>query len=67
MRILSLQKCAEIFSDTVTTLKKQLVNRKFLVWDKDDKPAMDFVAACANIRAHIFSIPQKSRFAVKCK
>ncbi len=35
------------------------------MWDKDDEPAMDFVAACANIRAHIFSIPNKSRFDVK--
>lgn len=38
-----------------------------LVWDKDDKNAMDFVAACANIRAHIFGIPQKTRFDIKCK
>jgi hypothetical protein len=38
-----------------------------LVWDKDDKNAMDFVASCANIRAHIFSIPQKTRFDIKCK
>jgi hypothetical protein len=38
-----------------------------LVWDKDDKSAMDFVASCANIRAHIFGIPQKSRFDIKCK
>jgi len=38
-----------------------------LVWDKDDKVAMDFVAACANIRAFIFGIPQKSRFDIKCK
>jgi ubiquitin-like 1-activating enzyme E1 B len=38
-----------------------------LVWDKDDKNGMDFVASCANIRAHIFSIPQKTRFDIKCK
>jgi hypothetical protein len=38
-----------------------------LVWDKDDNNAMDFVASCANIRAHIFSIPQKTRFDIKCK
>jgi len=38
-----------------------------LVWDKDDKDAMDFVAACANVRAHIFGIPQKTRFDIKCK
>jgi ubiquitin-like 1-activating enzyme E1 B len=66
MQILSISKCAKIFEETVTILKSDLSNKKFLVWDKDDKPGMDFVTACANIRAHIFSIPQKSRFAVKC-
>jgi hypothetical protein len=24
-----------------------------LAWDKDDEAAMDFVAACSNIRAHV--------------
>ena len=33
----------------------------FLVWDKDDLPALNFVTACANIRMHIFNIPQKTR------
>jgi ubiquitin-like 1-activating enzyme E1 B len=36
-----------------------------LVWDKDDESAMDFVASCANIRAYIFGIAQKSRFDIK--
>ena len=39
----------------------------YLIWDKDDVPSMDFVTACANLRAHIFGIPQKSRFDVKGK
>lgn len=38
-----------------------------LVWDKDDEDSMDFVCACANIRAHIFGIQRKTRFDVKCK
>merc|ERR1712212_651879 len=37
----------------------------FLVWDKDDLPALNFVTACANIRMQIFNIPNKSRFEVK--
>lgn len=41
--------------------------KEFLVWDKDDEPAMDFVTAAANIRSHIFNITQKSRFDTKCK
>ncbi|GJQ76990.1 Nhe1 [Trypoxylus dichotomus] len=32
---------------------------------KDHKHGMDFVTACANIRAHVFAIDQKSRFEVK--
>lgn len=38
-----------------------------LVWDKDNRFAMDFVAACANIRSKVFGIAQKSRFDIKCE
>ncbi|XP_018571091.1 SUMO-activating enzyme subunit 2 [Anoplophora glabripennis] len=65
MQVWSLSKCAKVFASTISQLKTELADRNFLVWDKDDKPAMDFVTACANIRAHIFSIQQKSRFAIK--
>jgi ubiquitin-like 1-activating enzyme E1 B len=34
-------------------------------FDKDDKDTLDFVAAAANIRSVIFSIPLKSEFEVK--
>ena len=33
---------------------------------KDDKVSMDFVAAAANLRAHVFNISRKSRFDIKC-
>ncbi len=36
-----------------------------LEFDKDDANMMDFVASAANLRAHIFSIPTKTRFDVK--
>ncbi|XP_074026893.1 ubiquitin-like activating enzyme 2 isoform X2 [Leptinotarsa decemlineata] len=65
MQVWTMSKCAKVFSDTVSILKEELSGKSFLVWDKDDKPAMDFITACANIRAHIFSIPTKSRFAIK--
>lgn len=65
MKVWSLSKCTKIFADTVGVLKEELAGKTFLVWDKDDKPAMDFVTACANIRAHIFSISTKSRFEIK--
>ncbi|KAK0088189.1 hypothetical protein PV325_012856 [Microctonus aethiopoides] len=71
----SIEKCASVFSGALHNLKKKLeslhekssddVVYDHLVWDKDDQDAMDFVAACANIRAYIFGIPQKSRFDIK--
>lgn len=65
MQVWSLSKCTNIFASSIAVLKRDHSNKEFLVWDKDYKPAMDFVTACANIRAHIFSIPQKSRFDIK--
>lgn len=67
MEVWTIAKCAKVFADTISVLKKELTGKDFLMWDKDDQPAMDFVTACANIRAHIFAIPMKSRFAIKCK
>lgn len=67
-RIWFFTECCKYFSDSVTSLKKQLKEQKEgddLVWDKDDKAAMDFVTACSNVREIIFSIPQKSRFETK--
>lgn len=34
---------------------------------QDDDTCMNFVTACANLRARCFHIQQKSRFDVKCK
>ncbi|XP_075160040.1 ubiquitin-like activating enzyme 2 [Haematobia irritans] len=67
-KIWSLAECAVVFSDCLKKLKvnlEKLEEGDSLVWDKDDQPAMDFVAACANIRGYIFDIMRKSRFEVK--
>ncbi|XP_013114278.1 SUMO-activating enzyme subunit 2 [Stomoxys calcitrans] len=67
-KIWSLAECAVVFSDCLKNLKvnlEKLEEGDSLVWDKDDQPAMDFVAACANIRGYIFDILRKSRFEVK--
>lgn len=64
----SLAECAAVFADCLKKLKvnlEKLEEGDSLVWDKDDQPAMDFVAACANIRGYIFEIARKSRFEVK--
>ncbi|XP_044269565.1 SUMO-activating enzyme subunit 2 [Tribolium madens] len=65
MQVLSISKYTQMFASTVNILKKEVADKKYLMWDKDDTPAMDFVTACANIRAFIFSISQKSKFAIK--
>lgn len=65
MTVWSIKKCANVFAESIQLLKNDLGVKPFLVWDKDDQPAMDFVAACANLRAHIFSIKQNNRFTIK--
>ena len=67
-KIWDFSECCKVFGESVIALRDQLKERKEgddLVWDKDDKAAMDFVTACANVRAIIFSIAQKSRFEIK--
>ncbi|KAI4487070.1 hypothetical protein M0802_012059 [Mischocyttarus mexicanus] len=74
----SIAKCGSVFAESLINLRKQFKieqptldnlpvwDKDYpLVWDKDDQDAMDFVAACANIRAYIFGIPQKTRFEMK--
>ncbi|XP_072947217.1 SUMO-activating enzyme subunit 2 [Epargyreus clarus] len=67
-RVWSVKECVEMFAASCKALQTELGGRPdgdHLVWDKDDRSAMDFVTACANIRAHIFGIPRKSRFEIK--
>ncbi|KAK7114229.1 hypothetical protein V1264_000319 [Littorina saxatilis] len=64
----SVKECANVFSDCLGQLKKELATQGdggMLVWDKDDETALDFVASVANIRAHIFGIAMKTRFDIK--
>jgi len=67
-RVWSAHECAEVFASCLSALKTDLQSRGdggVLVWDKDDVNAMDFVSCVANIRAHVFGIPMKSRFDFK--
>ncbi|KAI8426546.1 hypothetical protein MSG28_005343 [Choristoneura fumiferana] len=67
-RVWSVHECAQVFAAACKSLQAELAARPpgdHLVWDKDDKSAMDFVTACSNVRAHIFNIPLKSRFEIK--
>lgn len=67
-RVWTLAECAEVLNASLLGLRDQfkaLSDGDHLVWDKDDRHGMDFVAACANIRATVFHIPPKSRFEIK--
>lgn len=67
-KVWSVEECAHIFANALKELSASFLKLEgddTLVWDKDDRPAMDFVAACANVRSHIFNIEQKSRFEIK--
>ncbi|XP_070506314.1 SUMO-activating enzyme subunit 2-B [Chironomus tepperi] len=67
-KVWTVSECQQVFAESVNNLKEQVLKLKEddnLVWDKDDKDAMDFVTACANIRSTIFTIPRKSRFDIK--
>ncbi|XP_037039128.1 SUMO-activating enzyme subunit 2-like [Bradysia coprophila] len=67
-KIWTVEECANVFATSIDFLKKEfkkLADGDHLLWDKDDKYAMDFVAACANIRSNVFGITQKSRFEIK--
>ncbi|XP_060660251.1 SUMO-activating enzyme subunit 2 [Drosophila nasuta] len=67
-KVWTVEECAHVFANALKELSAaflKLEGSDTLVWDKDDQPAMDFVAACANVRSHIFDIERKSRFEIK--
>lgn len=66
-RVWDLSECARVFADSVRALSRRLRARApdHLAWDKDEPADMDFVAACANLRAYVFGIAPRSRFDIK--
>uniref|UniRef100_A0A183DCG3 UBA_e1_thiolCys domain-containing protein n=1 Tax=Gongylonema pulchrum TaxID=637853 RepID=A0A183DCG3_9BILA len=62
----TVMECRVQFEKTVDVLRERIKDGSNLSWDKDDDAAMRFVAACANIRAHVFDIPLKTLFDIKC-
>ncbi|XP_017053395.1 SUMO-activating enzyme subunit 2 [Drosophila ficusphila] len=67
-KVWSIEECAHVFAQSLKELSANFLKLEgddTLAWDKDDQPAMDFVAACANVRSHIFNIERKSRFEIK--
>ncbi|CAH8601372.1 unnamed protein product [Schistosoma margrebowiei] len=70
-RKLSTSGWLRIFIKSVEKLQKQVEDGggdKYLVWDKDDPEAMDFVASASIIRSQLFHLPgadQLTRFIIK--
>ncbi|KAL5629447.1 hypothetical protein BROUX41_001053 [Berkeleyomyces rouxiae] len=62
-----------VFMDSLERLGNRILNMKSdnseekpcITFDKDDNDTLDFVASAANLRAHTFGIPTKSRFDIK--
>lgn len=61
-KVWSLEEWLLLFRDSLIALRRRPDDVYF---EKDDEEIMDFVAAAANIRAHIFHIALASRFASK--
>ncbi|KAI2632212.1 SUMO-activating enzyme subunit uba-2 [Hypoxylon sp. NC1633] len=74
-RIWTLEENLVVFNDSLDRLSKRMLEllktrtegmpNPTISFDKDDEDTLDFVAASANIRSHIFGIERKSRFDIK--
>ncbi|KAI1780841.1 SUMO-activating enzyme subunit uba-2 [Hypoxylon cercidicola] len=74
-RIWNLEENLVVFCDSLDRLSKRMLNliaarsedmpQPTISFDKDDDDTLDFVAASANLRSHIFGIEAKSRFDIK--
>ncbi|KAI1659143.1 SUMO-activating enzyme subunit uba-2 [Daldinia decipiens] len=74
-RIWTLEENLAVFNDSLDRLSKRMLKllatrsedspKPTITFDKDDQDTLDFVAASANIRSHIFGIEAKSRFDIK--
>ena len=55
-----------VFCSSLDALSNRVLGgEKVIEFDKDDKDTLDFVAAAANLRAHIFDIPLHSEWEIK--
>ncbi|EGG02539.1 uncharacterized protein MELLADRAFT_38569 [Melampsora larici-populina 98AG31] len=67
-QVLDLLDSFKLFGSSLMKLDERMESssdNEPLTWDKDDDDALDFVTAAANLRAHVFGIPLKTRFEVK--
>lgn len=65
-RTWSLLENIAVFCYSLSALSRRVeAGEKTIEFDKDDKDTLDFVAAAANLRAHIFDIPLHSEWEIK--
>ncbi|KAI1496173.1 SUMO-activating enzyme subunit uba-2 [Biscogniauxia marginata] len=74
-KVWSLEENLVVFNDSLNRLSKRILDLRqkygekspqaIITFDKDDEDTLDFVAASANIRSHVFGIDRKSRFDIK--
>jgi len=65
-KLLTTEQNMALFYQSIDHLKNKISpENEVLYWDKDDKHAMNFTSAAANIRAEIFGIEGKSQFNLK--
>jgi ubiquitin-like 1-activating enzyme E1 B len=64
-KVWEVTECIHVFLDAMNQLGSRASKGEELEFDKDDEQALNFVTAASNIRAHLFHIERKSRFAVK--
>ncbi|SCU94971.1 LAME_0F10154g1_1 [Lachancea meyersii CBS 8951] len=63
--IWSLQEQVNAFVLASKRLMRRMPGEGSIEFDKDDADTLEFVSTAANIRAHIFKLPQKSLFDIK--
>lgn len=62
----TLQDNMKVFCYSIGELSRRVkAGESAIEFDKDDKATLDFVAAAANLRSHIFGIPMQSEWDIK--
>ncbi|SGZ23803.1 BQ5605_C023g09637 [Microbotryum silenes-dioicae] len=64
-RTLTLRDSFNLFISSIERLSSRISPTSPLSFDKDDDDTLDFVVACANLRASCFNIESQTRFQVK--
>lgn len=65
-RVWSVSENLAVLQKATSRLQKRLQGgEEAISFDKDDEDTLDFVAAAANLRSHVFHIPLKTKFDIK--